>query len=172
MNEQTSRSRQQSAQFLLIFSSLSKLPLITCCQCVPEICALISQKVRFQSWKSNQSNLCLKWEKYLKNSKTIIGSFGGQDLNWKERKETLWPQICSGSTKIPQHPSIREALKQHSLLLYNVFSLSVTLDLDFLIPSELICGHNVSFISFTFQILSVVCSLIRTQYRVVYFSVL
>lgn len=44
-------------------------------RCLPEICALISQEVRYQSWKSNTTNKCLRWEENLRNSETTTESF-------------------------------------------------------------------------------------------------
>lgn len=75
-------------------------PLVTCCQNAPQTRSP-NQEVRYLPWKSNKSNMCLRWEGYSRNSKTTTGSSGGQDLKWKESKERLWPQKCSGSMKPP-----------------------------------------------------------------------
>ena len=102
-------------------------PLLACCQNAPQTRAP-NQEVRYLPWKSNKSNMCLRWEGYSRNSKTTTGSSGGQDLKWKESKERLWPQICSGSMNPPQHPSIRGLRHLHNNLHCFIMALYVALD--------------------------------------------
>lgn len=91
------------------FSTRWKTPLLTSCQNVPQT---RSQSRKSDLFLGNLSNLtCVSRMK--RHSKTTTGFCGDQNVKWKESEETLWPQICSGSTKKPNilHSERPETLK-------------------------------------------------------------